>query len=68
MMSLPAGDAVVEMIELARHANQPVLLAGRHGVGKSSLFEEAARRLGIGIIVRDLSCVSIARTQRSNCD
>lgn len=55
MMCLPAGDAVVEMIELARGANQPVLLAGRHGVGKSSLFEEAARRLGIGIIVRDLS-------------
>ncbi|QDU74641.1 AAA domain (dynein-related subfamily) [Bremerella volcania] len=55
MMRLPAGDSVVEMIELARHADQPVLLAGRHGVGKSSLFEEAARRQGIDIIVRDLS-------------
>ena len=55
MMSLPAGDAVIELIELARRADQPVLLAGPHGVGKSSLFEETARRQGIGIIVRDLS-------------
>lgn len=55
MMSLPAGDAVIELIQLARSADQPVLLAGRHGVGKSSLFEEAAQRQGIGIIVRDLS-------------
>ena len=55
MMSLPAGNAVIELIELARHADQPVLLAGRHGVGKSSLFEAAARRQEIGIVVRDLS-------------
>ncbi len=54
-MSISAGDAVIEVIELARLANQPVLLAGRHGVGKSSLFEQAALRQGIDIIVRDLS-------------
>ena len=55
MMTIKAGKAVVEMIALAHAADQPVLLAGRHGVGKSSLFEDAAKRLGIGLIVRDLS-------------
>jgi hypothetical protein len=50
-----AGDAALEVIELAHGASQPVLLVGRHGVGKSSLFEQAAGRQGIGFIVRDLS-------------
>lgn len=55
MMKLPAGDKVLDLIELAYRANQPILLAGRHGVGKSSLFEAAANRAGIGVTVRDLS-------------
>jgi len=55
MMTIKAGKAVVDLITLAHAADQPVLLAGRHGVGKSSLFEDAAKRLGIGLIVRDLS-------------
>ncbi len=55
MMTVPAGKAAIDLIELAHTADQPALLVGRHGVGKSSLFEEAAERLGIGLIVRDLS-------------
>ena len=55
MMTIKAGKAVVDLIALAHAADQPVLLVGRHGIGKSSLFEAAAERLGIGLIVRDLS-------------
>jgi hypothetical protein len=55
MISLPAGDRVVDLIELAYKADLPVLLEGRHGVGKSALLVRAARRLGIEPIVRDLS-------------
>jgi MoxR-like ATPase len=55
MMSLPAGDRVVDLIELAYRADIPVLLEGRHGVGKSALLVRAAQRLGIEPIVRDLS-------------
>ena len=55
MISLPAGDRVVDMIELAYKADLPVLLEGRHGVGKSALLARAAQRLGIDQIVRDLS-------------
>jgi hypothetical protein len=55
MLTIPAGSAVIELIELAHAADQPVMLVGRHGIGKSSLFEAAAERLGIGLIVRDLS-------------
>jgi hypothetical protein len=46
---------VVELIELAYRADLPVLLEGRHGVGKSALLTRAAGRLGIDPIVRDLS-------------
>ena len=55
MMTIPAGKTVVDLIALAHAADQPVLLVGRHGVGKSSLFKEAAERLRVGLIVRDLS-------------
>jgi MoxR-like ATPase len=52
---LPAGEPVIDFIATNYRANQPVLLEGRHGVGKSSLFEEAARRLNIDYVVFDLS-------------
>lgn len=55
MMTIPAGKPAIDLIELAHGADQPVLLVGHRGVGKSSLFEAAAKRLGIGLIVRDLS-------------
>jgi hypothetical protein len=55
MTPLPAGERVVDLIALAYLADQPVLLMGRHGVGKSALLARAARRLGVDLIVRDLS-------------
>src|SRR4029453_2154031 len=55
MMTVPAGEHLIELLSLAYKADQPVLLGGRHGVGKSELLAQAAARLGIGFIVRDLS-------------
>ena len=54
-MKCKAGSEIIELIALAYRANQPVLLEGPHGVGKSQLLEEAAGHLGIEVIVRDLS-------------
>src|SRR5262245_56832695 len=55
MQSLPVGPALLELLILAYRANLPVLLHGRHGVGKSAVLIESASCLGIGLIVRDLS-------------
>ena len=54
-MKVKSGQAVVDVIRLAYAAGKPVMLEGRHGVGKSQLTEQAARELLINIIVRDLS-------------
>lgn len=54
-MKIKAGTEVIDLIALAHRSNQPVLLEGPHGVGKSQLVEQAAQKLGIGFIVRDLS-------------
>lgn len=54
-MKVKAGNDVVSTIRLAYTARKPVLLEGRHGVGKSQLIEQAADDLGIDCIVRDLS-------------
>jgi hypothetical protein len=54
-MKVKSGKAVMDAIRLAYAAKKPVLLEGRHGVGKSQLIEQAARELGIECIVRDLS-------------
>ena len=53
--TLPASERLVKLMELAFEADLPVLLEGRHGVGKSALLAEAARRLGVSLVVRDLS-------------
>lgn len=55
MQTIAVGPALLDLLLLAYRANQPVLLHGRHGVGKSAVLAEAAARLGIGLIVRDLS-------------
>jgi hypothetical protein len=55
MQTIPVGPALLELLVLAYRADQPVLLHGRHGVGKSAVLAEAAAHLGIGLIVRDLS-------------
>jgi len=54
-MKLKAGKDVIDAIQLAYLAGRPVLLNGKHGVGKSQIIEEAAKKLGIRCIVRDLS-------------
>ena len=54
-MKIKAGPEVIDLIALAHRSNQPALLEGPHGVGKSQLVEQAARKLGIDFLVRDLS-------------
>lgn len=48
-------DRVPDLIRTAYRADLPVLLSGRHGIGKSTLFEQVAANLGIGCRVLDLS-------------
>jgi len=55
IMTVAAGAPTIRLIKLAYRADLPVLLHGRHGVGKSELLRGAADELGIGVIVRDLS-------------
>ena len=55
MLTVIAGLPLLHLIVLAYRANQPVLLHGFHGLGKSALTAEAAARLGIDFIVVDLS-------------
>jgi AAA domain (dynein-related subfamily) len=55
MLDIVAGSPLIQLITLAYRAKMPVLVHGRHGVGKSELFTQAAATLGIGLVVRDLS-------------
>lgn len=55
METLKAGNAVLNFIKLCYKANRPVLLSGRHGIGKSELLELATKELGIAYLCRDLS-------------
>ncbi len=57
---LKAGEQVIQHVVDAILAGNPVLLIGRHGVGKSELLEQVARRLRkrqkrFGFIAKDLS-------------
>lgn len=55
MLAVRVGDPLVKLVGLAYEADQPVLLHGRHGVGKSETLAQAASSLGIGLVVCDLS-------------
>jgi hypothetical protein len=57
MSSTPvvAGKPLIELLKLLYLANVSPLVIGRHSIGKSQLLEQAARELGIGCIVLDLS-------------
>jgi MoxR-like ATPase len=55
MMAIKAGRPLLELVKLCYSANLPVLLLGGHGIGKSMLFEQAAKELDIDYICRDLS-------------
>lgn len=55
IMTVAAGAPAIRLIKLAYRADRPVLLHGRHGLGKSEILRAAATALGIDVIVRDLS-------------
>jgi hypothetical protein len=55
MIAIGAGRLLVAMVKLCYAADRPLLLVGKHGIGKSELLAEAARELGIDLIVRDLA-------------
>ncbi len=55
MLTVKVGTDVHDILRLCRKARLPVLISGRHGIGKSELFEEYAAAEEIGCVVRDLS-------------
>jgi MoxR-like ATPase len=55
MQKVVAGQQLIDLVKLVYQANQPLLLYGKHGVGKSELLGNAAKNLGLQLIVRDLS-------------
>jgi carbon storage regulator CsrA len=55
MMTVPAGLPAIRVMLLAYQANQPLLLIGAHGIGKSALLARAARALRVQFLTRDLS-------------
>jgi hypothetical protein len=56
-MKLPLGPAVRDVIEAAHACRRPTLLRGRHGIGKTAIFEEVAESLDISIVPIDLSVI-----------
>jgi MoxR-like ATPase len=54
-MATKAGRPLIELCKLCYFAGRPVLLVGRHGVGKSAILEQVAAELGVGFVCRDLS-------------
>ncbi len=55
MASVKVGPELVRAIKLAYAADQPVLLVGMTGVGKSEILAQAAQEMKIGFLARDLS-------------
>jgi hypothetical protein len=55
MQTIFAGKPLIQLIMLAYRSNLPVMLHGKHGIGKSVLMAMAAKLLGIEFIVLDLS-------------
>lgn len=55
MLTTAAGDPLIELITLAYQADLPVLVHGRHGVGKSEILAQATSRLRIDCVICDLS-------------
>lgn len=55
MLAIPVGPDLVRIIKLAYQADRPILLEGRHGVGKSEILNQAGDELEIEVITRDLS-------------
>lgn len=54
-LDLPVGPRLVRVLEVAYRARRPALLEGHTGIGKSEIVRSVAKRLGIGLVVLDLS-------------
>lgn len=55
MLTIKMGNDAQDLLRLCRRSRLPALVVGRHGIGKSELFEQYAAAENIGCIVRDLS-------------
>jgi hypothetical protein len=55
MQTVEAGEPLKRLLKLATRSDMPVLLQGRHGIGKSEIVPQVAAELGIDCLVRDLS-------------
>ena len=55
MMKIKVGRPAIEFVETCYGIRLSPLLCGTHGIGKSEIFEQAAAKLGIDCITRDLS-------------
>lgn len=55
MKAIKAGRPLIELVKLCYQSDLPLLLIGKHGVGKSELLELAAKELKVDYICRDLS-------------
>lgn len=53
--TVPVGDAVLALLDVAWRARRPLLLEGPTGVGKSQLVEQFCRSRGLQFRVLDLS-------------
>jgi MoxR-like ATPase len=55
MTTIKIGKPLIDLLKLCYMGNRPVLLSGRHGIGKSESLEAAAAEMTISCISRDLS-------------
>lgn len=51
---IPVGRRLLDVLHVAYRARLPVLLEGISGIGKSEIFQQLGRKLGIRVIVVDL--------------
>lgn len=54
-MDVPLGTRVERVLSIAYAARRPVLLEGETGIGKSAIVASAAAKLGVQLVVLDLS-------------
>ncbi len=55
LKTIKVGEPLFDLVKLCYRANEPLLLIGKHGCGKSQVLEQAAEDMDIGYICRDLS-------------
>jgi MoxR-like ATPase len=55
MITVTAGQPLKDVVALCGRARRPLLLVGRHGIGKSEILAEVAQDHNIGFVSRDLS-------------